>query len=81
MTATFFFLVTDVNKRVPTLEKSGAHAQDKISEICGTTDNREVEVGIMTMEKELPIVYLARHGETAWSLSGQHTGLYGPPAY
>jgi probable phosphoglycerate mutase len=27
------------------------------------------------MKKELPIVYLARHGETAWSLSGQHTGL------
>lgn len=24
---------------------------------------------------ELPSVYLARHGETAWSLSGQHTGL------
>ena len=27
------------------------------------------------MSTELPIVYLARHGETAWSLSGQHTGL------
>jgi probable phosphoglycerate mutase len=27
------------------------------------------------MENELPIVYLARHGETAWSRSGQHTGL------
>ena len=27
------------------------------------------------MKNELPIVYLARHGETAWTLSGQHTGL------
>ncbi len=27
------------------------------------------------MQNELPMVYLARHGETAWSLSGQHTGL------
>jgi broad specificity phosphatase PhoE len=27
------------------------------------------------MSAVLPIVCLARHGETAWSLSGQHTGL------
>jgi len=26
------------------------------------------------MSESLPIVYLARHGETAWSLTGQHTG-------
>ena len=27
------------------------------------------------MSETLPVVYLARHGETAWSASGQHTGL------
>jgi len=27
------------------------------------------------MNEVLPTVYLARHGETAWSISSQHTGL------
>jgi broad specificity phosphatase PhoE len=27
------------------------------------------------MSEPLPVIWLARHGETAWSLSGQHTGL------
>jgi probable phosphoglycerate mutase len=26
------------------------------------------------MSEPLPVIYLARHGETEWSLSGQHTG-------
>lgn len=26
------------------------------------------------MQSQLPAIYLVRHGETAWSLSGQHTG-------
>ena len=26
------------------------------------------------MSETLPVIYLARHGETAWTLSGQHTG-------
>jgi broad specificity phosphatase PhoE len=27
------------------------------------------------MSNQLPVIYLARHGETAWSLTGQHTGF------
>ena len=27
------------------------------------------------MSDTLPVIYLARHGETGWSLTGQHTGL------
>jgi probable phosphoglycerate mutase len=27
------------------------------------------------MNEKLPVVYIARHGDTAWTLSGQHTGL------
>jgi probable phosphoglycerate mutase len=31
------------------------------------------------LKNELPIVYLARHSETSWTLSGQHTGLIDLP--
>ena len=27
------------------------------------------------MSEVLPVAYIARHGDTAWTLSGQHTGL------
>jgi probable phosphoglycerate mutase len=27
------------------------------------------------MDDKLPVIYIARHGETAWTITGQHTGL------
>ena len=27
------------------------------------------------MDNHFPVIYIARHGETAWTISGQHTGL------
>jgi probable phosphoglycerate mutase len=31
------------------------------------------------MSKMLPVIYVARHSETAWSLTGRHTGLTDVP--
>jgi broad specificity phosphatase PhoE len=29
----------------------------------------------INMDNQLPVIYIARHGETAWTITGQHTGL------
>jgi probable phosphoglycerate mutase len=43
--------------------------------LFATDSNRPHREGDWLMSELLPLVYLARHGETAWSLSGQHTGV------
>ncbi len=44
--------------------------EERATEMRGAAEGRGTG-----MSAPLPIIYLARHGETAWSLSGQHTGL------
>jgi broad specificity phosphatase PhoE len=34
----------------------------------------EISPDIESLSEALPVIYVARHGETAWSLTGRHTG-------
>jgi len=58
-------------------EKSGRAAFRAIASL-GRGEEAAGESSVLgrdCMSEVLPVVYVARHGETAWSLSGQHTGL------
>src|SRR5690242_20316358 len=48
-------------------------------QICSTSASgwtQQVSARAHTkMNNQLPVIYIARHGETAWTITGQHTGL------
>jgi Histidine phosphatase superfamily (branch 1) len=40
---------------------------------------KQFEKELANMSETLPVIYLARHGETAWNLTGQHMGRIDMP--
>src|SRR6476660_3459653 len=61
-----------------TLRFNGDIQQRNASRTAVKNRFQQMEVSVPTTQA-LQVVYLARHGETAWTLSGQHTGLTNLP--
>ena len=65
----------DLNNLLHEIDPVGAESQLG-SEAKPSQPERQLHPeGAASIEQLLPTVYLARHGETAWTLSGQHTGV------
>src|SRR5262249_36783231 len=51
------------------------HTGQSADDVAAARDLR----GRRSMKSSLPVVYLARHGQTAWTVSHQHTGVTDMP--
>ena len=54
-----------------TVSKENERLVERFPDSRGTLDSPVAHA----VRTDLPVVYLARHGETPWSLTGQHNGL------
>src|SRR6266550_7198790 len=72
-------MTDDVAERAHKIGGTTLHSISDISDINASRTTMKNPLRRMkmseSMNQALQVVYLARHGETAWTLSGQHTGL------
>lgn len=70
----FHIHVTRILTPMPKRSKSKLILRDKRKWQVECVEHRGSQ-HIRSMLEELPLIYAARHGDTAWTVSGQHTGL------
>src|SRR5215471_3952649 len=77
----FVSIHASVRKEGPLQGPNGTHSSSRDYRLRCVGRSRKLRAGDLQaqiwgggMNKTLPVTYLARHGETAWTITGQHTG-------
>jgi broad specificity phosphatase PhoE len=59
----------------PLLSDHSERRELDLRKLIQTDSAGKCETPMSSRPEQFPLIYLARHGETAWSISGQYTGL------